>query len=136
MTQLSIAVVLTLTLAGRILAQRPGGEIRKRTDAGGHEYFEVFADARRGEHGSPAPMRTVSGHPEWPTAVVVRAESTWTTNKTAMDRFDGKGKRGPDDPLRVVFARGEYFATSGLWGRQSGESKTRYGDIEPPTVLR
>ena len=113
MPQLLIVVALSLILAGSVSAQRPGGEIRKRTDAGGNEYFEVFADARRGEHGSPAPMRTVAGHSEWPKLVLIRAESTWTTNKTAKDWFDGNGKQAsvcpacpaPSAPLGALIAR-------------------------------
>jgi hypothetical protein len=57
-----------------VCAQRPGGEIRRRTDNQGREYFEVFADHVNGNHGYPAPMR--SGRR--PKRVLIAAESTWS----------------------------------------------------------
>jgi hypothetical protein len=67
-------VMLAVLLPLLIWAQRPGGEIRRRIDNQGREYFEVFADHINGNHAYPAPMR--GGH--WPKRVAITAESTWT----------------------------------------------------------
>jgi hypothetical protein len=82
-------------------AQRPGGEVRKRTDEKGAEYYEVFADARNGEHGGPAPMRLTSGGPKWPRSLTIRAESTWNLRKSLAESVDANGgnESCPNCPL-------------------------------------
>jgi len=69
--------LLLLGTSQLAIAQRRGGEIRRRTDDRGAEYFEVFADHTRGNHAYPAPMRADASSRKWPSKVTIRAESTW-----------------------------------------------------------
>jgi len=104
--------VLLLLAAVLSDGQRPGGEIRQRTDERKAIYYEVFADARNGEHGGPVPMRNTGQGPTWPRSVSIRGESTWAIRKTPHEFIDANGTKEscsdcpvPTAPAGVLLAR-------------------------------
>jgi hypothetical protein len=111
-----LALLAFLTVQTSI-PQRPGGEIRRRTDAQGKEYFEVFAEHPRGNHAYPAPARFEGQTVHLPRRVTIRAESTWIIAPGPDGTISADGKspgtcagRGlscpaPDLPWGVLLAR-------------------------------
>jgi hypothetical protein len=108
---MALVVLSSLSISVGLKAQRPGGEVRKRTDDQKRVYFEVFADHINGNHGEPAPMRT-GGPATWPRRVEIRGESFWMIDKSPGGRVDAGGGAGtarrlvaPEFPRGALIAR-------------------------------
>jgi len=102
-----------LVLIVLVMLERPGGEIRRRTDAKNREYYEVFADALNGNHAGPAPMHIVNGQPQWPKSIQITVEDTWRIARDPERPVGAGGKAGsgcpscpsPNQPWGALIAR-------------------------------